>query len=108
MERAFLKVLLLEIELEDKILGIARMEHIQTGWVVKTNLPTYRGEQGMAEAVHEASKTTGKIEGFRDGELELWNVIEVFDSEDQAIDEAKKNKQLFIFNIESHTFKWIV
>lgn len=108
MERAFLKVLIIEIEMEERILGIGHVERIRSGWVVKTNFPTFKGQEGMMEAFHLATKTTGAVEGFKDGELELWNVIEVYESEDEAIEAGKENKQLFIYNIESSTFKWIL
>jgi len=108
MERAFLKVLIIEIEMEDKILGIGHFERIQKGWVVKTNFPTFKGQEGMLEAFQIATKTTGTVEGFKDGDTELWNVIEVYESEDEAIEAGKENNQLFIFNIESSTFKWVV
>lgn len=84
MERAFFKVRLIEIEMPGHTIGLGELEKIQSGWVVKTNTPTFKGEIGMYDAFKLAMETTGTVEGFKDGETELWNVVEVFKDENEA------------------------
>lgn len=107
MERAFFKVRLIEIEFPDHKLGLGQLEKITSGWVVKTELKTFEGERGMYEAFELASNTTGTVEGFKDGDTELWNVIEVFDNEAEATQVGKDYNQLYIYQIETSTFKWL-
>lgn len=107
MERAFFKVRIIEIGFPNHIIGLGQLERITSGWVVKTELKTFEGEKGMYQAFDLASETTGTVEGFKDDDTELWNVVEVFDNEDEATQAGKDYSQLYIYQIETSTFKWL-
>jgi len=107
MGRAFFKVRVIEIEFPNHTLCLGELQRITSGWVVKTELKTFEGQTGMYEAFTLASETTGTVEGFKDGETELWNVVEVFEDENKAIQVGKDYNQLYIYQIETSTFKWL-
>ncbi len=107
-QKVFLKVEGAVLDLPHASVGFARMERITSGWVVKSkNMTNYEGEQGMAEAIHRALETTQTVSGYKDGDIELWDVVEIFDNEEEATKAGKKNGQMSIYQIETGRLKWI-
>ena len=96
MQKAFLKIREMRMEFPDgSIVGLGRAESIDTGWVVKQKVgQNLEGEDGMMEAVKIALGTTNTVAGYRDGETELWDVVEIFENED----EATNSKALLLIN----------
>ena len=107
-QKVFLKVAGAVLDLPDVQIGYARFEQVDKGWVVRhKDATSFEGEQGRAEAVHVALKTTKAVSGFKDGEIELWDVIEIFDNEDEATKAGKVNGQMSIYQIETGRLKWL-
>jgi hypothetical protein len=89
-------------------LAIGKLEPVTEGWVVKIKDATdFEGRDGMSKAIDIALETTGTIAGSRDGELEIWDVVEIFESEAAATLAGKLNGQMYIYQIETGKFKWI-
>lgn len=108
MQKVFLKVVGALIDTPDARIGYARMEHIKKGWVVrKRDATNFEGEQGMAQAVNIALETTKAISGYKDGDVELWDVIFVVDTEMEATTLGKLNGQMSIYQIETGKLNWI-
>ena len=108
MEKQFFEFFHMEFELPGMTVGIGRLEPIKKGWVVKVkNLSNFEGEEGMNKAINAAVQTSNKLSGYKDGETELWDVIEVFDNESEATEFGKVNEQMTIYQIETGKLKWI-
>jgi hypothetical protein len=105
MNRLFLRLRLTAIDLPDgSVLEIGSFLPVEKGWVVKLKGATnFKGEEGMFEAIHIAKRTTRKIAGWTDGIIEMWDVVEIFQSEDEAMKAAKENENQFIYQIETGT-----
>ncbi len=110
MEKVFLRLREIAIEFPDgTIFGIGRLETVTKGWVVRMNGATdFEGEQGMIKALGLASRTTQTVAGSKDGEVEVWDVVEIFENEDEATEAGKENGQMTIYQIETATLKWLV
>lgn len=110
MEKVFFQLREFVIELsEGTVFGIGRLEPITKGWVVRMKGATdFEGEDGMLKAISLASKTTRKIAGAKDGDVELWDVVEVFEKEADATEAGHDNDQLYIFQIETGKLKWLI
>lgn len=98
---------MIELNFPGRTIGLGELERITSGWVVKTELKTFEGETGMYESFELASETTGFVEGFKDEDVELWNVVEVFKDENEATQAGKDYSQMYIYQIETSTFKWL-
>jgi hypothetical protein len=110
MSKIFLKIEDLRVEnpVEGIILGIVSLEEVTSGWVVKMAFgQNLVGQDGIHQAVKIASITTLTIAGYKDGKTELWDVVEIFDKEDEATEAAKQFGQMTIYQIETATLKWI-
>jgi hypothetical protein len=109
MQKAFLKIREKRVEFPDgTIFRVGNVEFIDTGWVVKSRLgQNLVGEEGMIEAFAIASMTTEAVAGYKDGDTELWDVVEIFEKEEEAIKAGKRNGQMTIYQIETGTLKWL-
>ena len=89
-------------------IGIGRLEPVTHGWVVKVkNAQNFEGENGMKKAFAIARETSQTIAGWKDGETELWDVVEIFDNEGEATEFGKAMEQMTIYNIETGQLKWL-
>lgn len=85
-----------------------KFEKIKKGWVAKLKGATdFEGEDGKTTAMEIASQTTNKIAGYKADEIELWDVVEVFESEAEATEFGKAMGQMTIYQIETQKLKWI-
>ena len=109
MKKAFFRLRTIAIEFPSGVIfGIAELEPIRSGWVVKIKgFTDFEGEDGMEQAIGIASQTTQKIAGWLDGEVELWDVIEVFDREDEATQAGIENQNLAIYHLDTGKLKWL-
>lgn len=107
--KVFLRLREFAIEFPDGlIVGFGHLDRIKKGWVVKVKGQTdFEGEAGMLTAVKIAANTTQTIAGWTDGEIEMWDVVKVFNNEDKATKEGKENENLFIYQIETGQLKWL-
>jgi hypothetical protein len=109
MEKDFLRLRELAIEFPDgTIFRIAKLQPVFEGWVVRIDGKTdYEGESGMIDAINEAAQTTKTVAVSKDGNLEIWDVVEIFDNEEDATKAGKENGQMTIYQIETSRLKWI-
>lgn len=109
MDKAFLEVREISIEFPNGVtIGLAQVRHIHEGWVVKLKeWQNFEGEDGMKKAFEIAVETTGTVSGYKDDETELWDVVEIFDNEEDATKAGKENGQMTIYQIETATLKWL-
>jgi hypothetical protein len=110
MSKVFLRIEELRVENPELglILGIVNLDVVKSGWVVKVPfLQNLVGQDGMLEAVKMASMTTNTIAGYKDGEIELWDVVEIYDNEDEATEWGIKFDQMSIYQIETAKLKWL-
>jgi len=108
MQKVFMKVVGAVLDLPDVLVGYARFEHVEKGWVVRMKDATnFEGERGMFEAIKVALDTTKTVSGYKDGDVELWDVIEIFEDETTATKAGKLNGQMSIYQIETGRLKWI-
>lgn len=108
MQRAFLKIREISIDLPDATIGIIDFEIVKTGWVVKMkDWQNFEGLEGMKKAFWIARKTTECIAGWKDGDTELWDVVAIFDNEDEATIAGKENGQMTIYQIQTGRLKWL-
>lgn len=107
--KVFLKLRELAFEFPDgTILGIGRLEPVKAGWVVRMkDAVDFEGEDGMIEALRIAAQTTKTVAGSKDGDVELWDVVAVFDTEAEATKAGKLNGQMAIYQIETGKMKWL-
>jgi len=107
-QKAFLKIRQIRIEFPDAIVGLARLEPVTRGWVVKVqDAQNLEGQDGMDRAVQIALDTTETVAGWTDGETEIWDVVLIFENEDEATEAGKQNGQMTIYQIETGRLKWI-
>ncbi len=108
MEKIFLRLREKMIEFPHGILVLGNLERVTTGWVVKLKGATdFEGEDGMMKAIKIATITTKTISGYKDEELELWDVVQIFDNEAEATEFGKLNEQMTIYQIETGSLRWI-
>ena len=109
MEKVFFRLREIAIEFPDGVvMGFGHLQPIKKGWVVKVkDQSDFEGETGMLTAIKIASQTTRTIAGWTDGEVELWDVVEVFGNEDEATKAGKENGQMAIYQIETGRLKWL-
>lgn len=109
MEKAFLRLRELRVEFPDgTIFSIGQVEHIREGWVVKALIgQNLEGEKGMIKAFSIASETTNTVSAWRDGDTEFFDVVEIYDNEEDATKAGKENGQMTIYQIETATLRWI-
>ncbi len=107
-EKVFFKVAGMIFDLPTKLIGFADLIRVEKGWVVKVkNATDFEGEDGMIQAVSIALKTTKAVSGYKDGDVELWDVIEIYQMQAAAERAAKVNGQMTIYQIETGRIKWI-
>lgn len=109
MERAFLEIRELRVEFPDgTVLSLGKLEHVTEGWVVKAPVgQNLQGEKGMMEAISIATQTTGTIAAWKDEEVEFFDVVQIFDNEEDAIKAGKEYGQMSIYQIETGKLTWI-
>lgn len=109
MEKVFLQIREIRMEFPDgTILKVGRLEIVKAGWVVKRKEgQNLEGEEGMIKALDLASNTTMTVAGYKDGNTELWDVVEIFEDEDEATTAGKENGQMTIYQIETGKLKWL-
>lgn len=109
MEKIFLRLREMIVEFPDgSVFGLGRLEVVKKGWVVKIKgKGDYEGERGMLKAIQLASQTTQAVAGYRDEDVELWDVVQIFDNEDDATEAGYENEQLSIYEIETGKLKWL-
>lgn len=109
MERVFLRIREILVEFPDgSTIGFGHFTPIKKGWVVKVkNQSDFEGEIGMITAIKIAKETTQTIGGWTDGEIEMWDVVEVFKNEDEATQAGIENEQMAIYQIEANRLKWL-
>lgn len=88
-----------------KIPGI---EYITKGWVVKQKgFESLYGRDGMEKAFKQALETTCEIEGWKDEDDMFFDVVEIFENEEDATKAGKENGQMTIYQIETGRLKWL-
>jgi hypothetical protein len=109
MDKIFLRIREIRLKHPDgSIIAIGKAEQVTEGWVVKVkDGQNLEGEDGMIEAFGIASQTTRTVAGWKDGETELWDVVEIFKNEDEATERGIENGQLAIYQIETARLKWL-
>lgn len=109
MEKVFLRLREFAIEFPDgTVFGIGRLEPVTEGWVVRVNGATdFEGHEGMIKAITIAGRTTETVAGSKDGDVELWDVVEIFEDEDDATEAGERNGQMAIYQIETGKLKWL-
>jgi hypothetical protein len=109
MEKVFLRLREIVIEFPDgSIFGIGDLQVVKSGWVVRMkDAGNFEGKDGLMTAIRIASNTTMEIAGAKDEEVELWDVVEIFESEDEATEAGIANEQMSIYQIETGKLKWL-
>lgn len=110
MQKAFLKLQELRIEFPDgAIFSIKRVEHVTEGWVVKMKYgQNLQGEAGMIKAFTIAEQTTQTVAAWRDEETEFFDVVQIFEDEEEATKAGLENGQMTIYQIETGKLKWLI
>lgn len=110
MQKQFLHISEIEFDLSESLtIGVSKITPVTKGWVVKLQgAGNFEGQDGMMKAFHIAKNTTEFVSGYKDGELELWDVVFIIDNEAEATECGKVNEQMSIYNIETATLKWLV
>lgn len=109
MEKIFLELAEMRIEFPDGfVLGFGQLIPIESGWVVTLKgASNFEGDKGMKEAISIANQTSRMIGGWRDGNEMFWDVVMIFDDEDEATRAGIENNNLFIYQIETAKIKWL-
>jgi len=110
MEKVFLNVLRFSKDFPELgiTIGMGLVNPIREGWVVKLREhQNFEGQDGMFEAFEIASETTQTVSGYKDGKTELWDVVEIYDNEEDATKAGRENGQMTIYQIETGELKWI-
>lgn len=110
MQKQFLHISEIEFDLTESLtLGVSKITPVNKGWVVKLKeAGNFEGQEGMMKAFHIAKQTTEFVSGYKDGEIELWDVVFIFESEAEATECGKVNEQMSIYQIETGRLKWII
>lgn len=110
MQKAFLRIREFRIEFPDgAVFAMGKFETVDEGWVVKIKgQQNFEGVKGMHKAFEIAIETTGEVAAWKDGETELWDVVEIFDNEAEATAAGLVNEQMSIYQIETGRLKWLV
>lgn len=107
-DKVFLKVIGNVFENENFLIGFAHFEPVTKGWVVREKTATnFEGENGFYEAAKVALHSRKSLSGYKDGDVELWDVVQIYDTEEEATKAGKKNGQMSIYQIETGRLKWI-
>lgn len=109
MKKVFLKIRQIAIEFPDGVtIVLGKAERVESGWVVRrSGLTDFIGEEGMKKAIFEAADLTNYVSGWHDGENELWDVVDIFDNEDEATQAGIEENQMAIYQIETGRLKWL-
>lgn len=109
MEKVFLALREIAIEFPDgTIFHIGRLQPVERGWVVRIkDAVNFEGTAGLLQALRIASETTRTVAGVIDKDLELWDVVEIFDNEKDATLAGIQNEQMSIYQIETSKQKWL-
>lgn len=109
MDRIFLALRDMSLEFPNGYtITFGAFEPIHEGWVVKMKgFENLYGQAGMETAMEVALKTSKTIGGWRDGELDFWDVVIIFDDEEEATKAGIKNGQMAIYQIETGRLKWL-
>ena len=107
--KLFLQLREFAIEFPDGvIMGFGHLQPIKKGWVVKVKDQTdFEGETGLLTAIKIASSTTRTIAGWQDEDVELWDVVMIFDTEEEATKAGMENEQMAIYQIQTGRLKWL-
>jgi hypothetical protein len=110
MEKEFLRLRKVSFEVQEGLIfGIGVLEPIKAGWAVGLKgAQNLEGEQGFYAAIAIAERTTHAVSRVFDDEMELWDVVMIFDNEGKATEAGHDNDQLSIFQIETGRLKWLV
>jgi len=96
------------IELPGMVIGRINLDPVTEGWVTRLkNHTDFEGEEGMAKAATLALKTTGFIAGYKDGDIELWDVVEIWENETMARVAGVANDQSTAYQIETGKLIWL-
>lgn len=91
-----------------EILEIGFLQEVTSGWVVALKDATnFEGDEGFFAAIRIAERTTQTIARIFDDEIEMWDVVMIFDDEDEATRVGKEMQQLSIYQIETGRLKWL-
>lgn len=110
MSRVFLELVEFGVELPDgtKVPLGFEVHRAEKGWAVAVpDAQSFTGEDGLKKAMAIATETTRAVGGFFDGTEAFFDVIWIFEDEDEATKAGKETGQLFIIEIESQRIKWI-
>jgi len=109
MQKKFLHISEIEFDLAEGLtLGVARITPVDKGWVVKLKgAGNFEGQEGMMKALAIAKDTTEFVSGYKDGEVELWDVVFIIEDEQEATTCGNVNGQMTIYNIETQELKWL-
>jgi len=108
MDKVFLGFKGMEIELPDAVFSFWRPFPVESGWVVTLKgTPTEHGEEGFFETVKLARQHESFVQGSKVDDDYLWNVVLIFEDEDEATEAGIENENLFIYQIETGKLKWL-
>ena len=108
MSKLFFQVIGEVIELPFALIGHVKLEPVTKGWVTRLKGHTdFEGEQGMTQAAIIAIKTSGYIAGYKDEEIELWDVVEIWENETMARVAGIANDQSTAYQIETGKLIWL-
>lgn len=108
MSKVFFQVVGAVIELPGALIGTAHLEPVTKGWVTRLKDHTdFEGERGMVKAATIAMQTTGFIAGYKDGDIELWDVVEIWENETMARVAGIANDQSTAYQIETAKLIWL-
>ena len=108
MDKIFFQVIGRVLELPGVQIGHVKLEPVTKGWVTRLKGHTdFEGEEGMTKAAIIALQTSGYISGYRDEEIELWDVVEIWESETMARVAGVANDQSTAYQIETGKLIWL-
>lgn len=89
-------------------ISIETLQHVKTGWVVAL-LETQNsfGDEGLERVIEVARRTSFIIGGWLEGKFYYYDAVQIYEDKDEAIEAARKNKQIAIYNIETATLIYI-
>ncbi len=110
MEKEFLRLRKISFEIQEGLIfGIGQLLPIKSGWVVGLKgAQNFEGEEGFYKAIAIAEQTSQTISRVFDDEIELWDVVMIFEDEEKATEAGHHNDQLSIYQIETGRLKWLV